>query len=332
MTWGFSTGRIVALSQGHNRKRSNHHQWWPWTRKFHHRRRDDKVQCRRWRVAASGQLSGSWAQNWLRHGAFPILPSEPVGMSHNKIPPPQQCLEWSDVDPDRRALEVVQQFQELCSFWVSLCVCHCQMMCDLSWTGHTINNTSAQLKLWSPKACWIVRVSAALVPRLVQNFIHTRCSFLWSIMKIATGHVHDSKQRHVKTAHVDQAMCNLAKWLTRHGSPTVYRCFALPQLLYRWQHQSGRFWIPPCILLRSICFLINLFLYFFFEKWYNVECDSKWSDISVKRSHRKMSTEVSLFKILVHFYQFRWNHIPDNSNLHGWSLPQEPQRHLFCFI
>jgi hypothetical protein len=23
------------------------------------------------------------------------------------------------------------------------------------------------------------------------------------------------------------------------------RCFALPQLLYRWQHKSGIFWIPP---------------------------------------------------------------------------------------
>jgi hypothetical protein len=25
------------------------------------------------------------------------------------------------------------------------------------------------------------------------------------------------------------------------------RCFALPQLLYRWPHQSGIFWIPPRI-------------------------------------------------------------------------------------
>jgi hypothetical protein len=23
------------------------------------------------------------------------------------------------------------------------------------------------------------------------------------------------------------------------------RCFTLPQLLYRWRHQSGIFWIPP---------------------------------------------------------------------------------------
>jgi hypothetical protein len=33
-----------------------------------------------------------------------------------------------------------------------------------------------------------------------------------------------------------------------HGSPTIYRCFMLPQLLYRWRHQSGIFWIPPCII------------------------------------------------------------------------------------
>jgi hypothetical protein len=51
----------------------------------------------------------------------------------------------------------------------------------------------------------------------------------------------------VKTAHVHTATCNFAHWLTRHGSPTIYRCFALPQLLYRWRHQSGIFWIYPRI-------------------------------------------------------------------------------------
>jgi hypothetical protein len=37
---------------------------------------------------------------------------------------------------DVGALEFVQQYQELCSLWVSLCVCHRQLMCDQSWTGH----------------------------------------------------------------------------------------------------------------------------------------------------------------------------------------------------
>jgi hypothetical protein len=41
--------------------------------------------------------------------------------------------------------------------------------------------------------------------------------------------------------------CNLAHLLTRHGSPTVYRYFALPQLMYRRRHQSEIFWIPPRI-------------------------------------------------------------------------------------
>jgi hypothetical protein len=48
-----------------------------------------------------------------------------------------------------------------------------------------------------------------------------------------------------KTAHVHPATCNLAHWLTRHGSPTIYRCFAVPQLLYRKRHQSEIFWIYP---------------------------------------------------------------------------------------
>jgi len=83
------------------------------------------------------------ALSWwrLRHGAFEILPSEPVGMSHNQFPPPQQCREWSDVDPDGRALEFVQHFQELCSFCISQRVCHRQVMCDRSWTGHVIETS-----------------------------------------------------------------------------------------------------------------------------------------------------------------------------------------------
>jgi hypothetical protein len=62
----------------------------------------------------------------------PILPSEPVGMSHNQFPVSQQFCEWSDVDPDGGALEFMQPFQELCSLWVSLCVRHRQLMWDRS--------------------------------------------------------------------------------------------------------------------------------------------------------------------------------------------------------
>jgi hypothetical protein len=35
---------------------------------------------------------------------------------------------------------------------------------------------------------------------------------------------------------VERGIHNLACW---------DRCFALSQLLYRWRHQSGIFWIPP---------------------------------------------------------------------------------------
>jgi hypothetical protein len=117
----------------------------------------------------------------------------------------------------------------VCSLWVSVCVRHRQLMCDRYWTGHAIE-------------------TPAYDSRLAQNLMHTRCSFLWSIVEITTGHVHGSKLMRVKTTYVHPATCNLAQWLTIHGSPTIYRCFALPQLLYRWRHQSRIFWIPPRIL------------------------------------------------------------------------------------
>jgi len=37
-------------------------------------------------------------------------------------------------------------------------------------------------------------------------------------------------------------------------TPTIYRCFTLPQLLYRWWHQSQKFWIPPCKLSHTLLF------------------------------------------------------------------------------
>jgi hypothetical protein len=80
------------------------------------------------------------------------------------------------------------------------------------------------------------------------SVMHTRCSFLWSIVKIATGHVHDSKQTRVKAAHFILPTWNLARWLTRYGSLTMHLCFELPQLLCRWRHQSGKFLDQPMYL------------------------------------------------------------------------------------
>jgi hypothetical protein len=47
----------------------------------------------------------------------------------------------------------------------------------------------------------------------------------------------------VKIAHFHPATCNMAHWLTKYGSSTIYTCFELPQLLYRWGHQPGILWI-----------------------------------------------------------------------------------------
>jgi hypothetical protein len=47
-----------------------------------------------------------------------------------------------------------------------------------------------------------------------------------------------------ENCNVHTATCNLTHWLTRHGSPTNYRSLVIPQLLYRWRHQSLILWIP----------------------------------------------------------------------------------------
>jgi hypothetical protein len=79
------------------------------------------VQCRRWRAAASGHPSGSWAQIWLRHDSCTILPSEPVGLSHIKFPTLQQCREWSEFNPEGRILNSCNSFRS-CPACGSPCV------------------------------------------------------------------------------------------------------------------------------------------------------------------------------------------------------------------
>jgi hypothetical protein len=75
-----------------------------------------------------------------------------------------------------------------------------------------------------------------------------------SIQNIPDWHSKNHKPHHltrVKTAHVHPATCNLTHWLTRCDSPTVYWCFALPQLLYRWRHQSRIFWMVVVYSIES---------------------------------------------------------------------------------
>ena len=192
------------------------------------------------------------ALSWwrLRHGAFEILPSEPVGMSHNQFPPPQQCREWSDVDPDGRALEFVQHFQELCSFCISQRVCHRQVMCDRSWTGHVIETSLHDSSIGPGRLVESLWVSPY---HLSQDWHKIWCThavpFSDPLWKSPQATYTCSKQTRVKTVHFHPAMCNLPHWFITHGSPTIYRCFALPHMLYRWRHQSRKFWIPPCNLL-----------------------------------------------------------------------------------
>ena len=80
---------------------------------------------------------------------------------------------------------LTDELLNLCNLWVSVCSSSTNVRPVLNRACHW--NTCVQLKLWSLKPCWIIsRVSVALFPRLAQNLMHTHCSFLWSIAKIAT--------------------------------------------------------------------------------------------------------------------------------------------------
>jgi hypothetical protein len=53
----------------------------------------------------------------------------------------------------------------------------------------------------------------------------------------------------VTSSHVfTQSLQNVAVEPWIHSLACWDRCFVLPQLLYRWRHHSGIFWIPPCVI------------------------------------------------------------------------------------
>jgi hypothetical protein len=68
------------------------------------------------------------------------------------------------------------------------------------------------------------------------------------------------------------------------------RCFALPQLLYRWRHQSGIFWIPP---RRShVTKLSTIQVYRFYELcqgFTNHHVSNKNSNIFRRTFHKSIS-------------------------------------------
>jgi hypothetical protein len=98
-------------------------------------------------------------------------------------------------------------------------------------------------------ACLItVRVSVALFPRSAQNLM----LFLCQIHRvIASGQIHDSKQKVVKDKHFHQDVWNFVHRLPRYVSTIIYRCIALLRLFYRWQHQSRKLWINPLSRARA---------------------------------------------------------------------------------
>jgi hypothetical protein len=165
-------------------------------------------------------------------------------MSHNHFPPPQQS-EWSDVDPDRGALEFMQQFRELCNLWVSPCVGHRQLTCDQSWTGNAIE-TPAHDSSFGPR-----RLGEPLwgcPQHFSQDWHKIWCTLAvpfsdpsWKLPQVTYT------TRNKRVLKLPTSVQLHATWHTRHGSPTIYRCFALSQLLYRWRHHTEKFWIPPCI-------------------------------------------------------------------------------------
>jgi hypothetical protein len=110
----------------------------------------------------------------------------------------------------------------------------------------------------------------------------------------------------VKTAHIHPATWNLAHWLTRHGSSTIYLCFALPQLLYRRRNQSGIFWIYP---------RIDTFVLGHFEPW-------KWgltllrnvgfqSHSAIVSSHKNRNL---IFCVILYSWQTRSNPLTPELN------------------
>jgi hypothetical protein len=51
-----------------------------------------------------------------------------------------------------------------------------------------------------------------------------------------------------KNQHVLPAIWKFVHWLARYVSNIIYCCITLLQLMYRWQHQSRKLWIPPRML------------------------------------------------------------------------------------
>jgi hypothetical protein len=110
---------------------------------------------------------------------------------------------------------------------------------------------------WNVYFVWVWKVSHSL-----QNGHSLLVAIGERVLRNVFGIKREEVKRSFRTFHVEE-LCVLyevvsktsrteaiAKCTTpyKHVSHTVYRCFALPQLLYRWRYQSGIFFMYPRIL------------------------------------------------------------------------------------
>jgi hypothetical protein len=70
-------------------------------------------------------------------------------------------------------------------------------------------------------------------PRFAHNPLFTSCRIH---CEIASGQIHDSKQRDISNQQIHPIAWNGVYWLPRYASTVVCHCIMLQQLLYRWQH------------------------------------------------------------------------------------------------
>jgi hypothetical protein len=52
------------------------------------------------------------------------------------------------------------------------------------------------------------------------------------------------QMKRLKNQQFHAATCKCVHWFSRYVSSIIYNCFALLQLLHRWQYQSHKLWIP----------------------------------------------------------------------------------------
>jgi hypothetical protein len=104
----------------------------------------------------------------------------------------------------------------------------------------------------------------------------------------------------------------------------IYWCFALPQFLYRWWHQSGIFWVHPRMLLHIVgqewmLHLIHVEVIrglLMWQLWFNVtfifflatSCPG-YLDITCNSAISDMRTDFQFFLISFPFYMVQWTKV-----------------------